>query len=194
MIPFSRSTLNSTCLGVLLCHLICLAASAAPLHVWQGSPNPASPYTNWSTAARTIQEAVDAAQPGDTVLVTNGVYRSGGRAMHGTMTNRVTIDKAITVQSVEGPAVTLIEGAPAPGVGIGDGAIRGAYVGTNAVLNGFTLTNGYTRYSGDYYKEQSGGAVYSEISGIITNCHAYEEFGGQSVVVVCLGASSGTAP
>jgi hypothetical protein len=42
--------------------------------------DPTPPYTNWAIAATTIQAAVDAAAYGDLVLVTNGVYDSGGRS------------------------------------------------------------------------------------------------------------------
>ena len=37
-----------------------------------------SPYDTWEKAARVIQDAVDAASPGDIVLVTNGIYSKGG--------------------------------------------------------------------------------------------------------------------
>ena len=50
-------------------------------YVWTNSPSPASPYTNWTTAAHVIQDAVHAAQTGDTVLVAGGVYATGGRAV-----------------------------------------------------------------------------------------------------------------
>lgn len=69
------------CLVAAVASLAGWTVSAATLHVWPDSPNPMPPYTNWTTAARFIQDAVDAAQTGDTVLVTNGVYSSGGRAV-----------------------------------------------------------------------------------------------------------------
>ncbi len=63
---------------------------------------PTAPYTNWATAATTIQDAVDAAMGKDTVLVTNGVYASGGRAAFGTTTNRVAITRSITTLVLAG--------------------------------------------------------------------------------------------
>src|SRR5262249_14941865 len=50
---------------------------AATLYVWQGSPSPMAPFNSWATAAPSLQQAIDAAQPGDTVLATNGVYATG---------------------------------------------------------------------------------------------------------------------
>jgi len=72
--------------------------------------SPLSPYTNWATAATNIQDAITAAASNDLVIVTNGVYATGGKSADGGITNRVTIDKAIIVQSVSGPAATIIEG------------------------------------------------------------------------------------
>jgi hypothetical protein len=51
------------CLGLLLSWRI----GAGALLVWPDSPNPTAPYTDWATAARTFQDAVDEALPGDTV-------------------------------------------------------------------------------------------------------------------------------
>jgi len=157
--------------------LLALPAVAATLHVWQESPSPAPPYADWATAAHVIQDAVDAAQAGDTVLVTNGVYSSGGRPVPGSsLTNRVMVTQAITLLSVNGPAETLIEGAPDPAGwrAEGDGAIRCAYLGGSAVLGGFTLTNGHTRtwLGGNEATgpDTEGGGVWCQADVVVTNC------------------------
>jgi hypothetical protein len=64
---------------------------------------PVAPYTSWATAASNIQEAVDAANAlGALVLVGDGTYANGGRAIFGTMTNRLAIDRPLRVQSLNG--------------------------------------------------------------------------------------------
>ena len=124
------------------------------------------PFTNWVGAARNIQAAIDEAVDGDTVLVTNGVYDTGGRIAGGqALTNRVVITNAVTVRSVNGPDVTTIQGQGP----MGEWAVRCAYVANRAKLVGFTLTNGFTQIS--YGDSGSGGGIYCEsMQGIVSNC------------------------
>jgi len=125
-------------------------------YVSTNSPNPEFPHTNWHTAARVIQDAVDVAMEGDTVLVTNGTYTAGP------IGTRVILTNGITLRSLNGPAVTVIDGG---------NVARCLSVGNqNALVEGFTIKNGYNSSSG-------GGAVMS--AGALRSCivvsnHVYE--------------------
>ena len=160
-----RQGIGLCLIGIVLCGLAS-SVFADEHFVNLSNSVPTWPYADWTTAATNIQDAVDAADSGDTVWVAHGVYATGGRAIYGAMTNRVAIAKPVTVRSVNGPAATVIQGAGP----IGDGAVRCVYVGTNAVLSGFTLTQGATRSSGNSESEWNGGGAWCETSGALSNC------------------------
>jgi hypothetical protein len=108
-------------------------ARSATLYVSLNSTNPVPPYTDWSTAATNIQDAIDASTNGDLILVTNGVYQTGGRLSNDGATNRVVVPDAVTLQSVNGQLATLIDGG---------NTVRCVYLTNGAVLSGFSVTNG----------------------------------------------------
>jgi hypothetical protein len=105
---------------------------------------PQPPFFSWTTAATNIQDAIDVSAAGDIVLVTNGLYASGGKVIDGTLTNRIALTNPVTVMSVNGFGATVIQGAWDPISTNGPAAVRCAYVADGAVLNGFTLQNGAT--------------------------------------------------
>jgi hypothetical protein len=106
-----------------------------------------TPFLSWGTAASNIQSAVDVALAGETVLVSNGVYGTGVRALGGE-TNRVVVTNAVTVRSLNGPLKTTIAGAM---------GVRGVYMGGSAWLAGFTVRDaGYPLWWGGGVK---GGSV-----------------------------------
>jgi hypothetical protein len=127
---------------------------------------PQAPYTNWSMASTDIQSAINVSSFGDLILVSNGVYQTGGELVTAAPgTNRVAITVPITVQSVGGPGVTTIQGYQMPVTNNGPNAIRCAYITNGATLSGFTLTGGATPSS------QNGGGVYGQSTAcIVSNC------------------------
>lgn len=150
-----------------------IAACRASADTWYVCTNGSdgADGTSWSTAKATIQAAVDLAMPGDTVLVSNGVHNTGGAvAFMAVLTNRVMIPGGVTVQSLNGPAVTVIQGV-SPG---GNNAVRCAHLSDGARLAGFTLRNGST-WTNDggifgHLFNRSGGGIYAEGLAVVSNC------------------------
>ena len=126
-----------------------------------GSSTP--PYTNWTTAAHTIQDALDVAADGHLVLVTNGVHAAAGAMAAGLFT-RVAVTNRVTVRSVNGPADTFIEG----GGDLGPSAVRCAYLVDGASLVGFTLRNGRTATNAA--PATYGGGAYLDHGGTLEDC------------------------
>ena len=144
---------------------------ATTRYVNVNNSSPVSPYTSWEAAATNIQNAIDIGgfSP-NLILVTNGVYQAGGKLGSDSTTNRVSLWRPVTVQSVNGPAVTIIQGYQVPGSTNGDSAIRCVYLADNTKLIGFTLTNGATGTNtsnlGSYY----GGGAKCSSSSVLSNC------------------------
>ncbi|MFH0879105.1 MAG: hypothetical protein V2A34_05285, partial [Lentisphaerota bacterium] len=149
-----------------------LSPVIADTHYVSPSGGSISPYTNWVDAATNIQDSIDVSSDGDLVLVADGVYAQGGRPAPGSsLTNRVTVDKAVTLRSLNGPATTFILGAPQPLTTNGPAAVRCVYLTTNSSLIGFTITNGHTTASSSSDLEQDGGGIFcASVSCAISHC------------------------
>jgi hypothetical protein len=133
----------------------------AVFYVNADNATPVSPYTNWATAATTIQDALDAAYPGSIVLVSNVVYQTGGHIVSGATTSRAALTKALALVSVNGPAVTTI---------MGGSRTRCAYLASGASITGFTLSGGSTPNTSNQYDGIGGGFWASDPSAIVTGC------------------------
>jgi len=136
--------------------LTIVSSALAEVHyVDVNSTNATPPYTNWTTAAPNIQDAVNAAVAGDEIVVTNGIYATGGRTIDGVTTNRVAVDKPLTLRSINGPQFTIIDGGR---------SVRCVYLTNGVSLFGFTLTNG----SADFRR---GGGIWCEsAAAVVSNC------------------------
>lgn len=150
--------------------LACARGEAASHYVSASNPKPVSPYTSWETAAKSIQQALDVAVAGDAVVVTNGVYQTGGRTPGSSLLTRVVVGAGVAVRSVNGPEVTLIRGAKAAGGGNGNGAVRCVFLDTDASLSGFTLTNGATALGLGPFDSYGGGVYGASSTAMVSNC------------------------
>ncbi len=113
-------------MSTMIQHLVCVLVLAAGLTTTVGADT-----INVPGDYPTIQAGIDAAQPGDTVLVADGVYAGGGNK------NLDFYGKAITVRSANGPESCIIDC---------EGQGRAFYFHSGeshmSVVDGFTITNG----------------------------------------------------
>ncbi|MCK4563544.1 MAG: right-handed parallel beta-helix repeat-containing protein, partial [Verrucomicrobia bacterium] len=157
--------------GFVVGFFLVVQVHAATVYVDVDSANPISPYSSWATAATTIQDAVDASVDGDIVLVADGTYDAGGAVTPGyALNNRVCITQSITVQSVNGPELTIIQGVAGSNGGNDVDSVRGVFMTNSCSLVGFTVVNGYTSNTGDDYFDQSGGGIWLTGGCVVSNC------------------------
>ncbi len=101
------------------------AHSNATVHYLAPQGRSRYPYLSWADAATNLLDAIEALEPGHTLLVTNGLYRPGRRV-------RIYTSN-VEIRSVNGPEVTLLDGQRLhAGIGIH---------GTNCLIEGFTIQN-----------------------------------------------------
>ena len=108
--------------------------------------DPVAPYDSWATAAANIQEAVDASDDGDTILVNDGIYL---------LSAEILVSKKITIQSVGGPESTMVNGR---------GQTRIFSLNTDCLISGITITNGYA------LAENGSGIYCDSSSAVVSNC------------------------
>ncbi len=112
------------------------------------------PFKNWAEAATNIQAAVDAADEGQTVLVSNGTYHAPKYL------TAVEIRKPIYLRSVSGPSNTIIRGS---------GYDVTLSAGNGAEVSGFSIQNGRAGLG-------CGARIFND--SLITNCIVEDNIGG----------------
>jgi hypothetical protein len=146
---------------VALAVALCRSLPAATLYVSPSGTN-CPPYATWTSAATNIQDAINAAVDGDSVLVSNGTY---------VLSQQIIVTSGVSVSSVNGPEFTIIDG---------NHSTRCIFIShSNAVVSGFTVTKGI------HADSFGGGGVCILGEGTVADCHITSntaEYGGG---VVC---------
>ncbi len=168
-----------------------------PPHYWyvRANGSDAAAGTNWVTAKQSIRAAMRRAENDDIIVVSNGTYTA---AADGAYTPMVTVTNRITIRSVNGPAVTILDRQMlyfATAVSLPASA-------AGAVLDGFTITRG--QYAGlglaagtvrnciirhNSGPDHGGGVIMS--GGTLQNCLVvgnHEERGGGGGIYLSGGA------
>ena len=141
------------------------------LFVHAASGDDANDGSSWAKAKRSIQSAVDLAksQTGCMIVVAPGRYDPISS----------TDNVSMSIQAIEGPSVTVIDGNFTNRCA----TLTTSYDGTNVFLSGFTLANGCVSNFWNY--SYGGGSYGGTLSHcVISNCTAlsvnYSAYGGGS--------------
>ena len=146
--------------------IVLLIATISPLsadthYVIVSNAVPEQPYTNWATAATVIQDAVDAAEDGDTVLVDEGAYN---------LLAEISITNGIVVSGFGAASNVVVNGS---------GSNRCFYIShSNAVVTGLTIASGVARIGGGVLIDGSGRVARCVIQGNAATGLSYSTGGG----------------
>jgi len=156
-------------LSVVIAFVTCVQAGNDVFVSLSGSNS--HPYSNWATAARSIQDAVNAASSSDRVVIGDGIYN---------ITSTITVTNGITVESLNGSASVRVDAGGTCRV------FDVSHVG--AIIRGLTISGGNTgvdeggggiRLTAPAFVESctvsnnnayGGGGIYCEAGGVVTNC------------------------
>ena len=142
--------------------MIAANCPAATHYVMPTNSLAADPYTSWGTAGTSLIAVVNAAitNTGTKVVwVTNGTYY---------LANEVTVSSALTLQSVNGRDVTIVNGSNYPGKPVTNRCFNLTAAG--AVLDGFTITNGYCNTNTVAVWNAGGGGIAILTGSTVQNC------------------------
>ena len=143
----ARATFAFCILHSAFCIAFAAMAANAAMHVAPTSGAPAFPYDTWRNAATNVQDAVDAACGGVTIVVSNGAYA---------ISAPITIAKGVTLRG--------LTGNPEDVVFANDNAERLLYLHhADAVAAGFVLEGGSRKVWGQ-------GAYIDAAGGTVSNC------------------------
>lgn len=137
------STRGSLIGGVFLGALWCAITSSTLAATWYAIPqDPMTIIILPPNSFHSIQEAVNAAQDGDTVIV---------EAHHWVLTSTIVVTNDITIRSQSGPQLTIIDG---------NESVQCFDLGATAtVLDGFTITRGRASTGAGVFSSQYGPAL-----------------------------------
>ena len=138
-------------------------------------------------AFATLQAAADKALSGDTVYVAEGLYTNNVKHVAASGTKpaydvRVSVPAGVSFVATGDRRKTLIVGQRGTSTEFGEDAIRCANLGVGAVLQGFTVTNGYAVVGANSYHQGGGVGADSEayiVDCDIVNCHAKRAGAGE---------------
>lgn len=147
--------------GGLLCSVLSITSANATTYYVSPSGNDGNNGTSWALAKKTIQAGINAASANDTVLVTNGTY---------VLTSQIVITNEITVKSVNGAGVTIVDGGYPATTNRCFFMQQTVWGWTNGIIDGFTIRNGRV--------SDNGGGIRVEYGGHVRNCIIVDNYAG----------------
>ncbi|MBZ0244090.1 MAG: hypothetical protein K8F24_12790, partial [Bacteroidales bacterium] len=155
-------------------------AASVTRYVSPGGSN-TPPYTSLATAAHQISTVVSLSLNGDVILIDNGTY---------VLSSGIYINKGLTVSSINGADVTVVDGNNAvtcfridhadvviEGLTIQNGRNTSGFGGGVNIVNAGTVRNCVIKNN----TARDGGGVAIDNGGLVENCYVYgntAQYGG----------------